>query len=250
MKKALITGATGGLGQSLARLLRKRGYELFLTGRDRALLEQLGEELQAVTLPLDLGQSRAPLLERLRAEPFDLLINNAGFAHYGNPLDHPLADEQDVLTVNAAAVLDTTLTAAHAWRAAGRGGTIVNIASAASLYAFPGLAVYAAAKAFVVSLSRSLDLEFRPDNIRVLTSLPGLISTSFAARASRGNYRNRSLLSMHPDKAAALIWRQIERGTTVQVIDGRYRFLHALSHLLPTRVVAAFLHRCILARIR
>jgi len=241
---ALVTGATSGLGEALASLLYKRGISLFLTGRDPARLEAISRCYGAKSLPLDLRQSRAPLIDWIRVQAPDLVINNAGFGLYGPVLSHPTKRQMEILEVNGAAPIEIAIEAARALHFAKKRGTIINISSAAGEFSFPTFSLYAASKRLLTSFSRSFDAEMRPHGIRILASLPGQIATPFASRASQGSFSEKpSLTTMTPEAAARLIWRQIESGKGVRVIDFRTRISVALSRLFPRFLVEKILQK-------
>jgi hypothetical protein len=247
MRLALLTGATGGLGYSLASLLHKKKIPLLLTGRDPQKLAQMGAEFQARTLLLDL-KHRQPLLDLIRSEAPDLVINNAGYALYGDALSHTTQEALDQLEINGAALLEITLEAARTLKAQNLPGTILNISSVAGEYTFPSMAIYAAAKAFVTSLSQSLDYEMRPYNIHILAALPGQIATPFATRAANKQHLPH-MHAMNPDTVAAALWRQIQTQKPYEIIDWRYRLSLSLSRLFPKDWISLYLRRSIQKRI-
>lgn len=207
---ALVTGASGGLGQALCRLLDSKGIPVLPITRKEC----------------DLARDRKKLLDLIREKTPDLVINNAGFCLYGPALD---ANQKDVFEVNAAAAIEISLEAARALRSRGKQGAIVNISSIAGDVSAPSMAVYAAAKAAVTSFSRSFDAEMRPYGIRIFAALPGSLDTSFASRQKP--YRHPFAIS--PDACAKAIWRQIERGQTICRIGWIFRLLRLLSLLAP-----------------
>jgi len=250
MKLALITGASSGLGEALARLLAAKGISLILTARHPERLQAVAGSLNAEWLCLDLAEERAPLLDLIRGRCPDLVINNAGFALYGPALAHATAAEREILEVNGCAALEISLEAARALKFRKRSGIICNISSTAGELSFPSLAVYSAAKAFITSFSKSFDAEMRPFGIRILASLPGQIATPFAAAASKGSYhQRRSFFTLSPSYAAGQIWRQIEKRKGVHVIDWRYRLALLLAKTVPRRCLEKFLSRSIMERI-
>ena len=250
MSLALITGASSGIGEALARLLAQKNIPLILTGRNRDRLQALAAELQAEWLALDLAKDRKPLLDLIQTRAPDLVINNAGFALYGPALHSTLKEQKEIFEVNGTAVLEISLEAARALKSAKRSGVICNISSIAGEFSFPMLSVYAATKSFVTSFSKSFDAEMAPFGIRILVSLPGQIATSFAMRASQGRYEQQSSWVTLPiPYAAEQIWRQIERRKGVHIIDWRYRLALWLSKVIPRFLLEKGLSRSILSRI-
>lgn len=247
---ALVTDASSGLGEAIARLFAKKRIPLILTGRDPERLKTVARSLSAEFLAADLVKNRALLLELIRDRKPDLVVNNAGFSLYGPALLHPTSSQMGILEVNANAALEIALEAARALQSQKRPGVIVNISSAAGELPFPNMAVYAASKAFLTSFSKSFDAEMRPFGIRVLAALPGQIATPFAERASLGSFRQRrSLFTMSPEYVAQKIWDQIEQGKGVSVIDWRYRLALMLARLTPRCWLEKALGRSISRRI-
>lgn len=254
---ALITGASGGLGEALAKRIAQEKIALILSGREEEKLAALTASLSKQCLvensvvDLSTAASREPLCDLIRQQVPDLVINNAGYGLYGEALSYNDLDQLGLFHVNAEAVLQLTLVAARALVAAGRRGTIVNISSAAAYNPFPLQAVYAASKAFVTSFSSSLDYELAPYGVRVLSSSPGVIQTSFALRASGNNFSaGGGVYAMEPEKVAEAIWQQITIGRKEKIIDWRYNLaLQFARFFMPQNWIASFLQRSITKRI-
>ena len=234
-KLALVTGASSGLGLALCERLSNQGIPLLLTGRDPERLAAAAKTFPSVveSIALDLSKDRRPLLELIRKHTPDLVLNNAGCGLYGPALMHPLSDQMDLLEINAAAAIEIALEAARALHSRNRPGVICNISSTAGEIPVPTMALYAAAKACVTSFSQSFDAEMRPFGIRVLVSLPGPIDTGFAAHASNNGFIQNSRFALKKEKAARLIWNQIEKRKGIQVIGWRNQLGAALLKLMP-----------------
>jgi short-subunit dehydrogenase len=187
---ALVTGASGGLGEEFARQLARQGADLVLVARSVGNLERLADELRqragvAVTvIPTDLASSDA--VERLISEVrnrgirIDLLVNNAGLGVFEDFLETSLAKQMNQVDVNVRAVVALAHAFAPGMIASHRGG-IINIASTAAFQPLPGAAVYAASKAFVLFFSEALSLELEKTGVRVLAACPGPMATQFFA---------------------------------------------------------------------
>jgi len=191
MTWTLITGASGGIGRAFAAELAARGHDLVLTARRedelRATSDIIGAHgVRTELIPADLSDpaGRRHLLDELRARDLtiSMLVNNAGFGSIGRFADldaDRLADEVelDVQTVVqlSRALLPAMLDAGH--------GSIVNVASTAAFQPLPTMAVYAAAKAFVLSFSQALWDEVRDQGVRVIAVCPGPTDTDFFVRA-------------------------------------------------------------------
>jgi len=254
---ALITGATSGIGEALAKLLASKKTPLILTGRNEKILaslkEELGKQVAVTTIQSDLSsiRDRALLVHQIESHVPDLVINNAGFGLYGDALSHPIAEQLNMLEVDGAAYLELTLAAAQALRKAQKGGVILNVSSAAAFQIMPGLAVYAASKAFVNSFSQALDFELKKWGIRVLSSCPGYVTTGFAKRAAgRPIKPKKKLGSMTPEFAAEEIFRQIEKGKRLHIFDWKFRLATWFSYLVPKALSAKVVYSDILDRVK
>lgn len=220
MKSALITGASSGLGLELCKLLASKGFSLLVTGRKNLPAAQ-------VAVAADLVHERRKVLDLVRRHAPDLVINNAGFGSYGPALNHSL----DLLEVNAMAPIEISLEAARILKEKGKPGIILNVSSGAGEVCMPYMALYSAAKAALTSFSKSFDVEMRPFGIRILVALPGQINTEFAERASKGKFQQKG--GMKKEYVAQRIWKQIEKGKGVEVIDWKIRCELFFAKLFP-----------------
>lgn len=184
-QRALITGASSGIGKETALAFAKAGINLVLIGRNQqklaavaAMAADLGVSAQAY--PLDLADipEVAPRIAKIAQEsgPIDILINNAGMG-YTNPLaDTPLSDWQRVIDLNLTSVYQCVQGILPAMRQQG-GGTIINVSSIAADNFFPDWGAYSVSKAALVAFSRILAIEERANAIRVTIIIPGAVNT-------------------------------------------------------------------------
>ncbi|CAB3630636.1 SDR family NAD(P)-dependent oxidoreductase [Achromobacter aegrifaciens] len=185
-KRALVTGAFGGLGAEFARTLSAAGAHVALAGRRLQAGEQLAAELaaadrQACAIALDVTQpdSVAGLFdtasERLGGA-IDILVNNAGITTARPALEHSEADWMDVIDVNLNGTWRVAQAAGRHMQAHG-GGSIINIASILGLRVAQQVPAYAASKAALIQLTQALALEWARHGIRVNALAPGYIET-------------------------------------------------------------------------
>lgn len=184
-RRALITGASSGIGKATALAFAKAGIDVALVSRSQDKLEAIATAareagVEAKAYPLDLAK-----IEQVKTEisaiatdfaPIDILVNNAGMG-YTNPLiETPLSDWQQVIDLNLTSVFQCILGILPAMRQQHR-GTILNVASIAAQQPFPDWGAYSVSKAGLIALSKTLAAEERPHGIRVVTLSPGAVNT-------------------------------------------------------------------------
>lgn len=240
-RRALVTGASSGIGEAFARDLAGRGTALVLVARRADRLAALADGLRATgveveVLPADLASpaGREAVAERLRSDddPIDLLVNNAGLGaatmfHAGDPGRY-----REILDVNIAAVVE--LSHAAIGRMVGRGGgTIVNVSSLGGLAPGPGFAVYSASKAFVCSFGESLHEEYRRRGIVVTTVCPGATHTDFGATAGAGDPDLPEALWQTPEQVVAEALSAAGRGRSRRITGWPNRIAGVATSFLP-----------------
>jgi uncharacterized protein len=214
--RALVTGASSGIGLSIARQLAAEGTELVLVARDQARLEALAAEVRVPSqvLVADLGdpEQLAKVEARLSADadPIDLLVNNAGFGFVGRFDQLDIDKEASVVAVNITALMRLAHAAAAAMvtRTGTRG--IMNVSSVAGFIPSPNAATYAATKAFVTSLSQAMHEELKGSGVAVSALCPGYTRTEFQDRANAG-----ASSSKVPDR----LWQSAE-AVAIAGLDG------------------------------
>jgi uncharacterized protein len=187
----LITGASAGIGMELARIFAAKGHRVALTARRADRLNQLAGEIvaaggaQPIVISCDLEQADAcDTIEGALAAAgveVEYLINNAGFGVFGRADKRDRNDQLGMIAVNIRALTDLTLRFADQL-IRNRGG-ILNLGSIAGFLPGPGMAVYYASKAYVLSFSEAMRREFAPQGVRVTVVCPGPVLTEFQTRA-------------------------------------------------------------------
>ena len=191
----LITGASAGIGAALAQVFAAHDHELVLVARREQRLLALADAIAArggqrpVVLPIDLA--RADVADRIGSELAarglepDIVVNNAGFGLVGRAAELDRAEQLGMIDINVRALTDLSLAFVDSLERH-RGG-ILNVASIAGFLPGPGMAVYHATKAFVLSFSEALHAELAPRGVRVTALCPGPVPTEFQARAGIGD---------------------------------------------------------------
>lgn len=251
---ALVTGASSGIGEAVARHLASQGIPLILTGRNYERLEALSKELpvRSTIVQADLlkKEERAKLIEIIHREAPDLIINNAGVGLYGDLLTRETGEQMDMIDVDVKALVEIAIEGARTLVSKGKKGVILNVASAAAWPIFPCFAVYSASKAFVNQFTRSFDAEVSPYGVRIQSACPGMVDTQFRVRAGGDEYNDTyGATRMTADFAAKQIWKQIQSGKTIRIFDIKTRLLVLLArYFLPDSLVAKVMSKTIRSR--
>ena len=186
-KRVLITGASSGLGENFARLAARCKAKVVIGARRKDRLEKLAVDLeqlgaaQVTVLEMDVA-SEASIEAAFAAidtsgDILDVVVNNAGVSNGGLALTLPTADYDALMDINVRGVWLVSVQAARRWKAAGRGGSIINIASIQGERVMSGITPYSTSKAAVVHMTKSLALEWARHGIRVNAIEPGYIGT-------------------------------------------------------------------------
>jgi short-subunit dehydrogenase len=243
---ALVTGASGGIGEELARLFAADGHSLVLVARSRDKLARLAEELKqkhgvsARVLAADLARPESP--QEIFAElqgvgvHVDALVNNAGFGSYGPFAETDLKSELELLQVNVVALTHLTKLFLPAMLGRRR-GYVMNVASTAAFQPGPLMAVYYASKAYVLSFSEALANECEGSNVRVSALCPGPTETGFVAAAGMGDSKLFDRAVMDARTVAEAGYRGMLAGKTVVIPGFRNNLLARSIGFFPRNLV-------------
>jgi uncharacterized protein len=221
----LVTGASVGIGRELARAFAEGGHPLVLLARNRDKLRELAQDLKAahgvevMLLPADLNDPETPRAVfdalRERAIEIEVLVNNAGVLFEGSFAATPLEHHLRLLQVNVIAL--TALTRLFIDPMLHRGsGRILNVASAGAFMPIPSLSVYAASKAYVLSLTEALSEELKGTGVTATALCPGFTNTEMMTRSQRGR-RIPSMAVMDAKSVAQQGYAACLSGKAVQV---------------------------------
>jgi len=237
---ALVTGASSGIGRAFAERLGRDQHDLVLVARDGARLEALAKELSEVhgahaeVLAADLTDPAglARVEARLRSDPPDLLVNNAGFGTVGRFAELDLETEEGEIRLNVLALMRLTRVLLPTLLERGR-GQIINISSLAGESAGPFMATYAGTKAFVTSFTESLAEEIRGTGVQVQAVLPGFTRTEFQARAGVKDSVVPKFAWLTAEDVVDASLAGLEKGQVICVPGVGYRALAAAQKFAP-----------------
>ena len=209
---ALITGASAGIGTELARVFASRGHRVALVARRADRLTALAGEIVAaggaapIVIACDLTQTGAgdTIADALAAAGVEVeyVVNNAGYGVFGKAIQRDRADQLDMITVNIRALTDLSLRFAD--QLIRHRGGLLNLGSIAGFLPGPGMAVYYASKAYVLSFTEAMRAELAPLGVRVTVVCPGPVPSEFQARAGFAPGVDSVILNVLPADVARL----------------------------------------------
>ncbi len=251
-RRALVTGASGGLGADIARELASRHFDLVLVARRESLLRDLATELTmgygvAVdVLPTDLTAPNAPALLygiiEANDRQIDMLVNNAGVGIHGPFADGDADREREMIQLDVIVPMELAKLFIPGMRTRGF-GRILNVGSLAALQPMPTFAAYGAAKAFVRSLSRAVHYELRGSGVTCTPLSAGVTATDFFSVAGqRMGWYHRAMMMKSTDVARAGVDAML--AGRPEIIPGVLNKLTAVSgRFVPTNWSTAMAHR-------
>lgn len=250
-RTAVVTGASSGIGEAIARNLVGRGHGVTLVARRAQKLTALAQEfggsgIRAEVVAADLSDrsQRAELLTRIEDLGLtpDILVNNAGLSTLGPIAKADPSAEMNMLEVDVVAVADLCTRFLPGMVTRGR-GAILNVASTAAFQPLPGQAGYAAAKAFVLSYSQSLAAELRGTGVSVTTLCPGPVDTGFGVAKEDADAALPSFMWEPVEAVAAAGVEGLDKGRPVAIPGAANRVAAGLAHLTPKRLLVPILAR-------
>ena len=248
-RTALVTGASSGIGEAIARKLAAAGAHLVLVARSESALSRLAVELKeaygsrCTVITADLSTTGGPVEVQREIElkniEIDILVNNAGFGTYG-PFETLAAEtERREIAVNISALVGLT----HAFipgMLERRSGAVLNIASTAAFQPAPYMAVYAATKSCVLSFSEALWAEFQGRGVHVAALCPGPVDTGFIDKLGDASIRQTSVFSktVKPEQVAEKALEALQSPNPTHIVGFKNWLLANSVRLAPRRVVA------------
>ncbi|MBL7499570.1 SDR family NAD(P)-dependent oxidoreductase [Frankia sp. CNm7] len=249
---ALITGASSGIGLALAEGFAKRGADVVIAALPNEKLPAAAAWLRrrhpvtvreiGVDLALEEGPDKLAAMVAELGLTIDVLVNNAGFGTHGNYHELDLEQNHREIMLLCAAVERMTHLFLPGMLERGR-GTLINVGSVQSFQAVPHMAVYAAAKAFILSFTTALWAEYRGTGVRILTLCPAQTDTDFMDEL--GFEMNPGGRLRTPEEVVATAFRGLRRGAPYAVDGHRHALTAHLTGVLPRGLVARITERVV-----
>ena len=229
-KLALVTGASTGIGYAIAKELARRGANLIVSATARSEdklhelsseIKDLGSECHIFLEDLSRLNSGRSLYDQIKLQNLhvDLLINNAGYGRWGTFHEVEMEDYADMIQLNITSLSELSHLFIPDMISEGEGG-VINVGSVASLTPVPYSSVYAATKAYVLSLSEGLRYEYRNSNIRIMALLPGATVSNFGQVATAKSDKLRERLNKRTKRSATGTVFQTSHEVAVECLDG------------------------------
>jgi short-subunit dehydrogenase len=236
---ALVTGASSGIGEAMVHCLAAAGIPQVIVARRAERLEELAamhSGIEVVAADLATAEGVAAVVERITdsARPIDLVVNNAGFGTSGD--FHTLAPDRldEEIRVNVAALTRISRAALGEMVPRGR-GYLLNVSSVASFQPAPRLAVYAATKAYVTSLTESLHEEVRGTGVHVTALCPGITRTEFQSVSNTDSYTGQypSFVWLSAAEVAEAGLSDVAKGRALSIPGMLYKGMVTASSMTP-----------------
>ncbi len=249
-KNVLVTGASQGIGRALAECFARRGANLLLVARSEGRLKEVAKSIeskypgvraQICVMDLSKPDSAQKLKAFCEEKGFavDTLVNNAGYGVWGKFSELSLQEQLDCLQVNSTTLVQLTYEFLPLLKANGSGHAgILNVSSMTAYQAIPTFAIYAASKAFVLSFSRALHHELKPEGVVVTALVPGTTESGFIDRAGIKHTEEKAKkVMMTAEVVAEKGVRALEAGK-IEVIPGGLNILMAgATRILSKKVL-------------
>lgn len=251
---ALITGASGGIGEAFAYELARDGHRLVLVARSEEELNRVAGviatklDVETVAIPRDLAKPNAAdeldtELRRRRLSP-DVLVNNAGYGLRGEAVELDVHEQLEMIDLNIRALTELSLRCARSMKQRGGGGGIINVSSTAAYMPGPNMAVYYATKAFVGSFTEALSVELAPHRVQVTSVSPGPTATNFQYRADMDDtllLKTQAIMSA--EDVARIGYAGFKKGRRSVITGFPNKFVAHASRFVPRAVLLPIIKR-------
>lgn len=245
--RALITGASSGIGKEMAKYLSEQGIDLILVARERQKLEEVQNQMKTKTeiISMDLADAENCIELYKKVGDIDILINNAGFGTCGNFTDTDLITELNMIATNVCAV--HTLTKLFLSDMKNKNsGYILNVSSIAGFLPGPKMATYHATKAYVLKLTQGIYEEIKKEgyDIKVSTLCPGPIKTPFLEKANV-KFKTKLMTSKYVARYAI---DNMFKGKYMILPGGNNKIIRFLSKIVPDKIIAKVVYNSVMKR--
>lgn len=236
--KALITGASSGIGRDIAVILSKKGYDLILAARNEKKLEYLKTKLKTniKIIPIDLSMEKNCFLlyESVKHEKIDILINNAGYGIFGEFYKTDLKEELNMIDLNIKAVHILTKLFLKDFKKR-NAGKILNVASSAAFLAGPLMASYYASKSYVFRLTQAIyeELKKEKSDVYIGALCPGPVETNFNKRANV----NFSIKGLKSKKVAHYAIKKMMEGRLIIIPGFTMKAAYFAEKFIPEKLL-------------
>lgn len=241
-ENVLITGASSGIGYSMAKQLAAKGYNLIITARSANKLQELkdfceqqhGVQVHIFVTDLAVAGNAAKLYADVKQAnlPVNMLVNNAGVGVYGSFADTPLEDDLKMLELNINALVVLTKLYAADMKKAGK-GKIQNVASLLSFLPFPYYSVYSATKAFVLAFTETIAAELEDSGVTVTALCPGPTDTAFTTTEMLNTNAYKTNKPMNTDIVAKMGVDLLLNGKGKKIAGFQNWFISNLPRVTP-----------------
>ena len=252
--KAVITGASSGIGRELAKELAKRGFDVILVARREERLISLQKEIMkcypvnAIVFVCDLQRKSEcyRLFEYCKEEKVRILVNNAGLGSVGYVNNISMKEDEAMLSTNLISVHLLTKLFAKSMRK----GIILNVSSMAAFQPGPGMTVYGATKSFVYQFSRGMNYELKRQGskVRIVTLCPGPVATEFDQSQNSGIARQ--MFMMSAKKCAKIAVEEMFKGKEIIIPGFGNKVLKLATKVLPEELVLYFEHKIQMSKLK
>ncbi len=242
-KRALVTGASEGIGYHIAKRLAASGYTVTAVARNSAKLEALKGEIGGDSIVADLSteEGQKSVCDRVTAERYEVVVNNAGVGTSGGFVDVPVERQLAMMRLNC----DALVRISHAFvSGAHSGDALVNVSSTLAYAPMPYLGLYSATKAFVTAFTETLWFEQKDRGVHVMCLHPGITTTAFQTNAGGKTEDLPKGLSQTPEEVADCCIRELDKRRGPNVISGpKNAAFAAFTRLVPRTLVMNMMSR-------
>ena len=242
--KALVTGASSGIGRDLAIELSMYGYDLILVSRNKEKLEEVAKQINTntkiIAMNLEDEDNCKKLYDELKNDDIDILVNNAGFGLKGEFVNADLDKEIRMIKTNITAVHILTKLFLKDMVEKNK-GTILNVASIAGFMPGPLMSTYYSTKAYVVRLSEAIkeELKQKKSNVQISVLCPGPVDTNFN-KVSGADFKVKSLSSQYVAKYTI---KKMFKGKFIIVPGTAIKALRPLAKIMPNNLIMKFVYK-------